>query len=125
MKQVAEIISSDLKIVFVTNYYDRPLSGLCYYNGDLTKFELNYDPEDDEGINETYFIFSLTVFEKIKYLFQKKMFEICVGYHQTYVNNKKPSFFYMRKPKWVFSLLYNFYYYKFNFKKYRSFKKWH
>lgn len=93
----------DLDIVYVSNYYDHPLSGLCMYENELCKFDWQYS--EDEVI-----IIKMSYKEKLKALLSKKMFELCVGYHQTYVNNKKSSWFYYRNPKWFFKLLYKFYY---------------
>lgn len=97
------------EIIFVTNYYDGPLSGLCKYNGQLCKFTCV--EEDDDGTR--YFdVYSLTPWEKIKALWNKKKFELCVGYHCSYKNNKKQSYFYYRKPQWFYKWLFRMYFRK-------------
>jgi hypothetical protein len=97
------MVKQELEIIYVTDYYDIPLSGLCRYNNRIERFEYNEE-------NQEYHIIHLTRYQRIVELFRKKLFEICVGTHQSYVNNKKPSFFYWRKPVILHRILFKLYY---------------
>ena len=75
---------SDLKenLVFVSDYYDIPLNGLCKYNGQLVKFHkipCKYD---------VYEIIPLSYKQKIFEKINQWLFEICVGTHWSYKNGK-------------------------------------
>jgi len=94
---------NDLNIVWVSNYYDYPIEGICRQKGELMKFTV----DDNDYL---YNLESLTPWQKFKWLFNKKMFEICVGYHWSYQNNARQSFFYYRKPEWLFRFLFKAYF---------------
>ena len=96
-------VKQQLEIVYVTDFYDFPLGGLCMYNGKIEKFKTDYDTGETE-------IIYLTPWQRFKALWSKKLFEICVGTHQTYVDNKKPGYFYWRKPVILHKILYTLYY---------------
>ena len=93
----------ELDIVFVSSFYDIPLAGLCRYNGKIERFHTDYDTEEST-------IIFLTPIQRLKALWSKWLFEICVGKHQTYENGKKSNYFYWRKPVIVHKLLYRLYY---------------
>lgn len=97
------MVKAQLEIIFVTNFYDIPLAGLCWYDGKVERFESDYDTQ------KTTIIF-LTRYERFKALLGKKLFEICVGTHHTYKNNRKASYFYWRKPVILHKILYKLYY---------------
>lgn len=94
---------NDLNIVWVSNFYDYPLEGICRPNGELMKFTV----DDDDYM---YFVEPLTGWQKFKWLFNMKMFELCVGKHWSYKDNKRQTFFYYRKPEWLFRFLFKLYY---------------
>ena len=93
----------ELEIVYVDAFYDIPLGGLCRYNGKIERFKVDYETEEAT-------IIYLTHWQRFKELYHKKLFEICVGTHQSYVNNKRPNYFYWRKPKILHKILYKLYY---------------
>lgn len=72
-------------LVYVENYYDIPLSGLCTHKNQLVRFKV----VDSEEENLEYEIIPLTWLQKMKALTQKKLFEICVGMHWTYKDGKR------------------------------------
>ena len=72
-------------LVYVENYYDIPLSGLCTHKNQLVGFKVVDSEEDDP----TYEIIHLTPIQKIRELVKKKLFEICVGKHWSYKNGKR------------------------------------
>ena len=102
---------NDLNIVYVTDYYDFALGGLCRNkDGVLCKFEWD-DFIRDGDLNEDYYkVFYMTPIEKFRALFSKTMFELCVGYHQTYDKGKKTKYFYEKKPQWFWKKVKNFYF---------------
>ncbi len=94
---------NNIDLVFVTSFYDKPLYGLCKHNNKLAKFSADHE---EEG----YTIYPLSSIEKIKCLINKKLFELCVGKHYTYKNNKPIDIFRWRKPIWLHKKLFNIYY---------------
>lgn len=98
----------DLDIVFVTNYYDVPLSGTCIHDGKLCEFECSSEHDDPL----MYAIYRLSFLQKIKAKFTQWKFEQCVGYHWSYHSGKKTTYFYIRKPKWLYTMLYKWFYRK-------------
>lgn len=93
-----------MNIIFVTEFEKQPITGLCKYNGELCRFILDF--ENRYGVN----IYYLTLTEKISWLFRKWFFEICVGRHYTYKNNKPITEFHWRYPIWLHKKLYNMYF---------------
>ena len=97
------------KFVWINDHYDMHLSGTCIYRGELCYFETDYQPNYE---NRYYEIHDLTRWEKIKWKFRQKLFEICVGYHWSYKNKNRiwNSGIKTRKPKWLFRILMELYY---------------
>jgi hypothetical protein len=93
----------ELEIVYVDSFYDFPLGGLCYYDGKIERFVTDYDTKETTIIH-------LTSWERFKALCSKKLFEICVGKHHSYVNNKRPHYFYWRKPVFLHKIIFNLYF---------------
>ena len=93
---------NNFKIIWVTNFWDKPLAGLCRVNGELRRFSAEYD---EQG----YTTYPLTNFEKVKWIIRKWIFEICVGTHFSY-DYKSSGFFHWRRPKWLHKFLFNCYY---------------
>jgi hypothetical protein len=138
MALLAEIPYKDIDFVWVSGHYDHHLTGLCRYQGKLCRFSVvdsentEYDEKLDLGEEDyveerwilTGYIYSLTLKEKIKWLYTKKKFEWCVGYHWTYPYrsdwNHRRRHFYIRRPTWLYRALFNFHYHGFNFKKWRN-----
>lgn len=67
----------DLHLVWVSDFYDMPLNGICRHNGALCEFDGDYE-------TGTYVIKSLAWWEKARWIVRKKLFEVCVGTHWTY-----------------------------------------
>jgi hypothetical protein len=97
----------DMKYLFVTNHYDIHLNGLCYVDNQLCKFQLFSDWEDDDS---KYLVTPLSSIEKIKALWSKKKFEICIGYHWTYPNRLNGEVFYTKTPQWFWKIVFKMYY---------------
>lgn len=102
--------------VWIKNHYDIHLKGLCRYNGELCEFETDYPDTPEEWNNPKVFIKNLTWYEKLRWLINKKLFEWCVGYHWSYPQrlDKSKRYFKMRRPKWLFKILFDTYYGKYN-----------
>jgi hypothetical protein len=101
------ITRQELNLLWLGGYYDFPLSGLCRHGGSLCRFECENQEEayGDHDIPVKYAIYALTPREKLHWLWRKKKFEICVGYHCTYPYRAQGHHFYRRSPKWLFALL--------------------
>lgn len=92
-----------LEIVFVKSYYDGPLSGLARLDGELGRFEFNFDKED-------YDFYPLSFSEKISEWLNMKLFEICVGYHMSYYR-KSNRYFHWRRPVCLHYIMFKTYYF--------------
>lgn len=109
MNHIAIVPYKEMDFVFVSNHYDMHLSGLCKFNNEFCRFQIvEFDINFDE--NPEYYIYKLTTKEKIKWLYRKTLFELCIGYHWTYPyrkNGLKP-----RKPDWFWQIIHNLYFHK-------------
>jgi len=76
-------------VVFVEDYYDMPLVGLCYYQGRLSRFRKMAHRSNDELYEITILSFSEVIFAKLN----QWMFEMCVGVHWSYKNGKQKGNF--------------------------------
>jgi hypothetical protein len=95
-----------MRFIYIYSYYDLPLQGLCRMGKELCKFQLiDYDAKRIK-----YHVFKMPWYEKIYHLWNKKLFELCIGYHWSYPELRKPPYFYHRKPKWFWTLIFNIYY---------------
>lgn len=86
MELMGKLPYKNLKLVWVTDFYDRPMKGLCKYMGSICYFEGFYGCKFVQ-------IYSLNNFEKVKWRLNKKLFEIMIGYHWSYPerdNGAKP-----------------------------------
>lgn len=96
----------DMNYVFITNFYDRPLSGFCMHEGELHRFE-----ETDESCeNDEYEVYKMTRWEKNRAWFSQKCFELCVGTHWSWGGGRRKDYFYWRRPKWLHKILFKVYY---------------
>lgn len=77
MKLLKIISYDDLNTTWISDFYDVPLCGLCNDDGWLRYFEV----EDWEADCLTYNIYVLSLNEEIKWLLNKKLFELFVGSH--------------------------------------------
>jgi hypothetical protein len=84
----------EMNFVWVSSHWDIHLKGLCIEEGKLQRFKTDYD-------TELCTIYPLTTKEKFIWLFKKKMFEWCVGYHWTYPHRKTGNLYHRRKPVWI------------------------
>ena len=80
---------SDPEWVWVTDYYDYPLAGLCTYDDQLCYAKLISEWRDEPDI---YKITRLSSVEKVKWLMKKWTFELLVGHHWTYKNGKRDNY---------------------------------
>jgi hypothetical protein len=91
--------------VWISDHWDRHLSGLCRHDSELCRFEIECDQDGDYSESTTYTIYALSPLEKLHWLWRKKKFEICVGRHWTYPDRKNGVQFRKRKPRWLGALL--------------------
>lgn len=104
MDLVTKIEWDDLHVVYVTNFYDIPLTGLCLWKGKLERFEV----EDYEY--GTYRVIHINWLQRLKARFDKKMFEWFVGHHWSYDNGRRTNYYYVRSPQWLHNAAFKFYY---------------
>lgn len=93
--------------VFITNFYDVPLTGTCLHEGKLCRFEMEWVDESD---SDYYLVYPLTFVERVKAKINQWCFEVCVGHHWSYGGLRRKSFFYYRRPQWLYKLLFRLYY---------------
>ena len=121
--KIAEIEYSDMEFIFVTHHWDWHLDGLCKFQNKLCRFytkgggwaggtpeqfeDDDYEPYWIEPICE---IHTLSWREKLKWLYRKKRFEVCVGSHYSYSEGKRGPRFYYRNPQCFYKMLFRIYY---------------
>ena len=94
---------SEVEYRFVSNYYDHPLKGTCYYLGKLYYFR-----RKDDG-NYLY-LFPLNHHQERKWKLKQFFFEQCVGYQWSWYPKNRSLGFYYRKPQWLYKILFKLYY---------------
>ena len=112
-KKIATVKENELEFVWVSSHYDIHLNGICKYKGELCEFkgiQPNWNPEKDDWYDTFYEIYKLSFKEKLNWVIRQKKFEIAVGYHWSYPQRKKNVEFKIRKPKWLFNMLFRMYY---------------
>ena len=99
---------TEINIVFVSDFYDAPLSGLCMWNGKLANFKIENLMEDAPA---RYSIFPLGFFGRLRARIQKRLFEICVGHHWSYPDRENGAEYGDNNyPAWVAYILFTTYY---------------
>lgn len=79
-------------------------------NGNLMRFEL------PKGSKLAYWrlphmhVYNLNLIEKMRWLFKKRLFEICIGKHWTYPDRKQGVCFKIKKPRWFWKIVFKLYY---------------
>lgn len=92
---------------FISNYYDVPLNGICYYLGILYEFER---APLEEYFDDCLHLYKLTAWQEFKWKLKQKLFEICVGYHWSWYPKNRGNLFHFRKPEWFYKKLFKLYY---------------
>lgn len=114
MRKINTILYSQVKFIWVSNHHDLHLDGICDYKNKIHRFKTIWPDwiEETEEWGEAYCkIYRLNSIEKLTWLYDKRKFELMVGYHWTNSYRKKDPLFYYRKPKklyeWLFKKYYN------------------
>lgn len=108
MKKIITIPYDEIQFHFVSDHYDVHLSGICIYKKKLYFFKTIVINDTD---NQLVDVFKLTYLEKIKWFLKQRWFEMCVGKHYSFKDNKKiQQHFFYRKPKFLFKILFDLYY---------------
>jgi hypothetical protein len=102
----------DVDFVWVSNHWDFHREGICRYNGELAQFSCTevypegYGScgEDCEGCPQCDYeiccwIMPLTWRQKLRWIWMKKLFEICVGYHWAYPQRREGVMYGARRPR--------------------------
>jgi hypothetical protein len=106
MKKVASAVPYEaMQWVWISDHWDCHMSGLCCHNRRLRWFEAEYDDDGEYRDNTKYSIYSLSLLEKLRRLWHKKKFEICVGRHWTYPDRNNGVMFQRKKIKWLGAIL--------------------
>jgi len=105
IKAIATVKYVDMNFFWITDHYDIHLTGYCHYKGALCRFDVTDDFFAKPTNQVSYNIFSMTLFEKIKMLIDKTLFETCVGTSWSFPVKKES-----KKPKWLKKLLHEFYF---------------
>jgi hypothetical protein len=118
VKLVDTISYDEVEFLYARNHYDLHIEGLCYYRGFVSEFKTHDWYNEDEEKPVMVNIYELTMGEKLKALWDKKLFEICVGYHWSYPERVVYNY-HIRRPRWLYQFLFNWFYYGFDV------TKWH
>jgi hypothetical protein len=97
----------DLNPVWVSSFWDFPREGLCIFGNKLCRFRCVFNEKSEP---QGYEVFALSRLEKMLWLWRKREFEICVGYHWTYPNRVRGERFRPRNPRWLHFLLFALHY---------------
>lgn len=98
------IPAEKLRLLWVSNYWDHPLEGLCVVRGEVHHFKRTYGSRWCE-------VTPLTRRQKFRWWLRKTAFEVCVGTHWTYRHGSRaPGGWHLRQPKWFWRQLHRFYY---------------
>lgn len=105
---MSEIVPyQDIRVIFVSDYYDGPLSGVCRYKGATCSFNRDWSDDEDTFVS----VQELSVSERLRKWGSRTIFGICVGWHWHYgLDGKRARYFGGRHPKWIWGALTNIYF---------------
>jgi len=113
---VIQLPYDKVDFIWVKSHYDVHLEGLCRVNNKIHRFkiasEFGYDEDLDDYVLPIMNVYKLSKVDKIKWLFRKWLFEVCVGKHFTYPDRKNGVRFYTKSPKWFWNKVFRLYYWK-------------
>ena len=89
--------------LWVSNHHDVHLTGLLLFDGQLCRFETDYE-------SELVSVYALDLKQKAGWIFRKKLFELCVGRHLSYPARLQGAEFCWRYPRWLHKQLFELYY---------------
>jgi len=104
-----------IEFIWVTDHYDIHLKGLCKYRDRYCRFELMQDSDYETmdvmaNGDDVYALYTLTDDEAEEFLRQKRLFELCVGYHWSYPERLNGAQFGNRWPRWFWNIIFKLYY---------------
>ena len=110
MRRIATLPYDEIKFVWINNHYDVHLSGLCKLGNTLFYFKtVNHEDYYEDDTELMCDLFDLTLYEEMKWRMRKFLFEQMVGHHWSYPKRNNKGF-YLRKPRWLYRLLFTLYY---------------
>ncbi len=95
------------QIIFETNHWDRPLSGLARIDGQLYSFEAS-QWEEHEVYPVDYRVVPLHGYARFKALLDKRWFEFCIGTYWSYDRSTRD--YHPSRPRWLNRLLWWLFY---------------
>ena len=100
-KPIARIPYEHMSWVWISDYYDVPLFGLCRYGGELCEFRGGewFPPKKIKR----YKIYKINLAQKLRWLMEKRVFELMIGEHWSSYPERKPS---KQKNRLLFKLYY-------------------
>lgn len=101
---MVEVNDDKVKYRFISNYYDLPLQGTCYYESKLYRFQRSNKTNNmDDWWSDNLELYPLNPYQKLKWKLKQKWFEICVGEHWSDYPYKRNS---KLKPDWLRNIYY-------------------
>ena len=109
---IATIGYDEVDYIWISNFLEIPAEGTCMYENKFCEFLQKTTQRKNNKKFETLKveIYPVSFFRKLKLKFNQRLFEICVGYHFSYGHEDFVKSFYFRKPKWLYRILFEFYY---------------
>lgn len=93
---------SELRPIWVSDYYDHPLEGVCFWEGQTYSFTCSPYTKHAQ-------LTPLTRWQRFRWFKQQKLFEWCIGYHWTYRDNQR-GIYKQRSPRWFWDRVFKLYY---------------
>jgi hypothetical protein len=103
MSAIEIVKDTQVEYRFITNYYDEPIQGSCYYLGKLYQFRRK------EGTNQLFLI-TLNKKGERRWKLKQFFFEQCVGYQWSWYPKNRSTGFRYRNPQWLYKILFKLYY---------------
>ena len=92
------VLDKEVMYRFITNYYDLPLEGSCYYDGKLYHFKRSDEVDDDGWLTDNLNLYPLSRYQQLKWKVRQWLFEFFVGHHWSWYAKKGNS---KLKPAWL------------------------
>jgi len=99
------VLDNQVKYRFITNYYDLPLEGSCYYKNKLYHFKRSDEVDEDGWFSDVLNLYPLNQYQQLKWKLRQWLFEFFVGHHWSWHPTKRNS---KLKSSWLRHIYYKF-----------------